>query len=203
MTKLTRGLLRVPIYLATFPVDLFMWALVLAIRVMWGQNLRWFRGCLWVEFRPGSFPIRKGKWPVGWYLMNPRRDGIPWGATSIGHGIFCSPGYYSKAGEPLTGLEAHELHHMRQAEAEQIAAALIAVFVWVTLLGLKAWTPAFWIPVAIWCLGGNLGVSAGGWIAAALRRDPRGFYRGSAHEVGAYAVEAEEERDPGSLTGQP
>jgi len=178
---------RIPIYVATLPVDLFAWLLVLTIHLLHGQGLRWRDGVLSTELKPGSFPIRRGTWPVGWYLYD-RASGRPWGGTSIGHAMFHSPGQRAPLDQPLTPHEVHEHHHVRQAEAAQIAAFLIAFLVLVTLLALEAWITAAWLPLVIWSLGGNLAVSAGGWIAAAIRGDRRGFYRGSAHEVGAYAV---------------
>lgn len=180
---------RIPIYVATFPVDVFGWLLVLVIHALWGQGLRWRDGVLSTELKPGSLPIRAGTWPVGWYLYD-RKTLRPWGGTTFGHAMFHGGPYRAPLDQPINAHEAHEYHHVRQAEAAQIGAFLVAIAVLIVLLALEAWVTAAWFPIAIWSLGGSLANGIGGWSAAAIRGDVRGFYRGSAHEVGAYAVGA-------------
>ena len=192
---------RIPIYIAMLPLDLFAWSLILLIHVLWGEDLRWRDGVLSTSMRPGSFPVRKGKWPVGWYLYN-RETGAPWGGTSIGHAQFHGGPFRAPLNEPLTPHEAHEYHHVRQAEASQIAAFLCAIMVLITLLALEAWVAAAIVPLVIWSFG-SVSVSFGGWAAAWIRGDSRGFYRGSAHEIGAYAVEEVYAKNPFNPHNQP
>lgn len=181
---------RIPIYVATLPVDLFAWLLVLVIHALWGTGLRWRDGVLSTELKPGSWPIRPGgTWPQGWYLYD-RRTGRPWGGTTIGHAMFHGGPFRAPLDQPINAHEAHEYHHVRQQEAAQIAAFGNALVVLIALLALEAWTAAAIVPLVIWSLGGSLAVSGGAWLAAWIRGDARGFYRGSAHEVGAYAVGA-------------
>lgn len=179
---------RIPIYIATLPVDLFGWGLVLLIHVLWGQNLEWRDGVLSTEIRPGTWPVRVGRWPTGWYLYD-RARGWPWGGTTIGHAMWHGrPGLRAAKTDPLTPHQVHEFHHVRQSEAAQIAAFLNALAVLIVCSAAGSPWLGFWLALWIWCLGGSLAVSGGGWLAAWIRGDSRGFYRGSAHEVGAYAV---------------
>lgn len=194
-------------FYASAGVDLIIaFPMVLLIRLFWGRDLRWARGVLSCVIRPESWAIggkvdpatgllSKGFplwWPKGWYLYNRREAAAlkvkprPWGGTSIGHGQFF--GRERGSLEEPTTTEIHEDHHTRQAEASQMGACLIAHVLLVLELAQGHWITALVLFAVLWILGGNIFAVVGGWLAAVLNSHPDGFYRGSAHEIGAYAV---------------
>jgi len=199
---------RAIVYLCSLPWDLAVaWPAVFLIWAFWGTKLRWDHGGLLCELKPGSFPLggpvgsdgllvnHGGWWPKGWYLYNRaaalagKEPPRPWGGTCLGHAIFTSPGGLGEKGV-LNALLAHETHHMLQAETANVQATLIST---ATLLEGAATTSAL-----VWTLGGYFATAVAGWLVSWLNGDGRGFYRGSAHEVGAYAVGESWERKHGS-----
>lgn len=188
------------VYLASIPGDLVGWLMVLAVWLLWGTGLRWEFGVLSCVIKPKTLPVKrpKGPWPSGWYLMNRKaaRCGKeaprPWGGTTVGHAMFFGEeGLRSPKGTPWEKrhpIEVHEFHHVRQAEAANVSIFVIALVVFFVVGAMASWPVAWKLAGFVWACGGVVGVSAGGWISAWLRSDPRGFYRGSAHEIGAYAV---------------
>ncbi len=203
-----RVMKRLLVHYACLPVDLLIaWPMVLIVRAFgWGRDLRWERGVLKCEFKIEEFPTTPGRWPKGFYIRNraaimkARKAGEEeppfnlWGGTSIGHGQLFGPGEMSLEGtapEDLDSTEVHEDHHTLQAEAAQLSSmavshGLVAAQAVATLFG---GGPITWLlGAAVWLLCGNVGVLAGGWLGAWLNSDERGWYMGSAHELGAYAV---------------
>lgn len=201
------------VYYATLPLDLLVaFPMVLIVRLLWGEKLRWKRGVLSTVFREQSWALG-GKvdeitgllekpgphwYPKGFYLYNYRRAknrfAMPksWGGTSIGHGHLYGPGKRNDLDTCVdcnpTSIEIHEDHHTRQAEAAQLGAAFLAHILLIVEFIQRDFITGIILFIAIWLLGGNILVSIGGWLNAVLTDHPEGFYRGSAHELGAYAI---------------
>lgn len=196
------------VFYASALVDLTIaFPMVLLVRAFWGRDLRWARGVLSCELRPESWALGgkvdpstgllRGRfplwWPKGWYLYNRRaavaHDEKPrsWGGTSIGHGQIFGPGNRGSLEEP-SSVEVHEDHHTAQAEAAQMGACLLAHLFFIVATAWGHWLAGLIFLFAVWGLGGNVLNACGGWLVAVLNEHPDGFYRGSAHEIGAYAV---------------
>lgn len=196
------------VYYASLPLDVFLaWPIVLIVRLLWGERLRWKRGVLSTVFKEQSWPLggkidpaseflsRPGPlwYPKGFYLYNYRKakKGLErprsWGGTSVGHSHLYGPGRRNDKGDP-TSTEVHEDHHTIQAEAAQIAAALLAHLLLVIELVQRDFITGIVLFILVWFLGGNVLISGSGWLNAVLTSHPKGFYRGSAHELGAYAI---------------
>lgn len=193
---------KVILHLACAGWDLTVaWPIVLAVWFLWGTDLRWDDWTLKARMKSGSFPVSTGftasgfwkfwkVWPRGFYLYNRSQamkgeTPISWGGTSIGNGQFFGPG--SLKSEP-TKTMVHEAHHTAQARASAVRATIHALVLSGIILAIGEPWAALGVGLGMWILGGNLSEASGGWISAWLESDPRGSYRGSAHEVGAYAV---------------
>lgn len=180
--------LQIILYVTSFPMDLFGWFVVLLMRLLWGENLRWespFRDgggrpggpVLTCDLKPGSFPVAQGRWPKGFYLH--RRDGkepVSWGATTFGHAIFYGPG--RRKPDRWLPIQVHEHVHVEQYEAAMLGSAIAGLIV--ALFGMS------WIGLVLWALGG-LFMGTANWTTAVLRGEDA--YRGSHHEEAAYAID--------------
>ena len=201
-----RILKRLIVHLCGLGWDLVVaWPMVLLVRLLWGEGLRWEEGVLKCAMKLNSFPVTTPftaegwwkwwtKWPRGFYLRNRKKaatgEQAPWSwrGSSVGNGQIFGPGRLSPRGELPTRTMVHENHHTIQARAAAISATFWAVTWAIALACLDQYTAAAVMGLAMWILGGNLSISSGGWTHAWLDEHPDGFYQGSAHEVGAYAV---------------
>ncbi len=200
------GIKRAILFYALLPLNVLVaWPMAIAVRLLWGRDLRWTRWVLSSEFKPDSWPLRAGTWPKGFYLRN--RKAIlearvkgeeppspnPWNGTSIGEGQIYGPGIRTAAGTPFyewTRTQYHEWRHVRQARAVQVAVCFEAhVLAVILVIAGSPWL-ALILGLLLWTLGGNVAVVVGGLVAAKLESDPRGPYRGSAHEIDAYDTAA-------------
>ena len=183
--------------LAAWPVTLLVWAL-------WGTDLRWEGGVLKARLKHGSFPVSTPhtatgfwkwwtRWPRGFYLFNRAaayagdEPPNPWYGTSLGNAQFFGPDDLAGPGEPWTKYMVHEAHHTVQARASAVRATIHTLVLGIPAVALG---DPFGVTAAVllWLLGGYPSMALGGWIAAWLGGHPLGFYGGSAHEIGAYAV---------------
>lgn len=145
------------ILLAGLPAVLYMLPLLIAY-LLWGQHgsFRRLKNAWCWELRENSWPMRT------WYKN--------WGGTTLSHCIMFAPG-------PGRRIEAHELHHVDQFDAQSLCGNILGTILaiqghWV--LGLLVWV----------LLPGLCYLSAGINAAVSGRR----FYRDNVFEVGAYAV---------------
>lgn len=148
---------RIFLYVAALPTTLLGWLVVLFVRAVWGEDLRWHQGALVAEFRPDSWPVRT------WYAR--------WGGSTIGHSIVLNG---SLSTEQLDHVLEHEHVHVEQHEAAGVAGVVLALaIVWVS----------WWLALIVWALmPGLLYLCAG---LAALARG-ESFYRGNHLEEGAF-----------------
>jgi len=174
---------------------LIAWPIILMIRLLWGKNLQWERPpaydrekgggggpCLTCQMKENSLPVRKGRWPVGWYLRdrkgaNPR----PWGGTTLGHAIFYGPlADLTK----WSRVRAHEHIHVEQAEVSVLQGLLIGLVAGIVLWALGRPVAGLAVFCSLW-FSGYLAMGVAGWATAALRGEEA--YWGSAHEESARA----------------
>lgn len=95
---------RYILYLFTTPIDLFGWALMIFVGLVWGPGWpRWVDGVLIATVRNSSWPGRT------WYKR--------WGGTTFGHAIMIREGQ--------EGVLEHELVHVRQFEVISLLAFLV------------------------------------------------------------------------------
>ena len=188
------------LYVVCFPWDfLVAWPIVLAIRVLWGEDLRWetpkpydkWKGggggpCLTCRIRENSFPVRPGIFPKGWYVRKGRdgRKDRPWGGTTLGHGIFYGPYGRGKKHDKWTRTQHHEHVHVEQAEV-----AMLRGFVEGLAAGIVLWSLGHPVAgtvmfLAMWFTG-YLMMGLAGWPTAWLRGEEP--YWGSTHEESARA----------------
>lgn len=109
-------------YVGTFPSDVLAWLLILAIHVLWGQNLRWEAGCLCTTLKPSSKPART------WYSA--------WGGTTFGHAIM-----FNADADPI--IPKHEHVHVRQFEYQGMYGLWIG-------LAILAFTQVWWLALGVW-----------------------------------------------------
>lgn len=188
------------------------WPLVLIIRLLWGQNLRWERNpdpgkgdgpSLWCDLKPDSWPTRTwyahyersgmlGSF-LGWVTRKePRKRPesqkerygtyYTWGATTLGHGGFYSAGQVDPE-EPWSRIQEHEHVHVEQFEASMLRGFLVAVIVAVQLLALGHPWFALGNFLFLWWMG-YWWMGIANWSTAAMRGEDA--YRGSHHEESAY-----------------
>lgn len=188
---------HIVLYIICLPWDILAYLVVLLIRLFWGKGLRWETPpysketgggpCLTCQIKDGSLPVRKGRFPVGWYLRDRNADPPrPWGGTTLGHGIFYGPNgrFDDDPEKSWTGTQEHEHYHVEQHEAAMVASLIVGLVVFVVLLALGHPVAASIVGVGAWA-SGYLLMATGGWIAALLRGEPA--YRGSQHEESARA----------------
>lgn len=195
---------RSVVWLASAGFDLLVLLPWFVLYLLWGEKLRWDGAAqlLIFEWKRGSLPLGGSVDPEtgllrnsggavirGWYLQNRRaameKREVPhtWGATVLGHLAWCGPDMWSRP-----SLRAHETQHRHQAEAWATGSFLWAVAVAGLLWALGHPSCAICIGAAMWSLGGYATMGPAGWFVAWLNNDPAGWYRGSAHERGAYGV---------------
>jgi hypothetical protein len=183
------------LYIAALPWNLLVaWPIVLLIRLLWGEDLRWERPpayseelgggggpCLTCSIKAGSWAVTPGRFPKGWYWN--KRTKSPWGGTALGHGIFYGPNGRNGAAV-WTVTQAHEHVHVEQAEVAMFQSFLVGLGAGTILGILGHWLGAVLTFSILWFLGYALmGVS--GWVVALLRgEDP---YWGATHEESARA----------------
>lgn len=138
----------------------------LLTRLFFGGSLKWHDKIV----LSNEFPAD------GWFARGPYKR---WGGTTLGVGIMFK---HPKRSSERTF--KHEMHHVAQALAAAIAGFIQGVAV---LIFSGDWKLA----IFVWWLAPIL-IFVGGWIDALLRGEPA--YRGSFHEVGAYAVGDQYER---------
>lgn len=185
------------LYGICLPWDLVAYLTVLLIRLFWGKGLRWEtppdakeRGggpCLTCQMKEGSLPVRKGTFPVGWYLHDRTTDPPrPWGGTTLGHGIFYGPygRYDDDPNNTWTRTQEHEHYHVEQHEAAMVGSFIMGLATFIVLLALGHPVAASALGVSLWA-SGYLLMGAGGWLTAMLRGEKA--YRGSQHEESARA----------------
>ena len=188
---------HIVLYLICLPWDLVAYLTVLLIRLFWGKGLRWEtppyakeRGggpCLTCQMKDGSLPVRKGTFPVGWYLRDKTTDPPrAWGGTTLGHGIFYGPRgrFDDDQNNEWTRTQEHEHYHVEQHEAAMVASFIVGLAVFVTLMAMGQWVAALALGISIWA-SGYLMMAAGGWLSALLRGEKA--YLGSQHEESARA----------------
>jgi hypothetical protein len=195
------------VYYASAPLDLFVaFPMVLIVRLLWGERLRWRYGVLSVLLKSGSYPLggetdvitgflkfKKIKiWPLGFYLTN-RKAAVrgqerpkPWSGTAIGHGHLYSP--YMRGNKSQTSVEVHELHHTLQAEVDQLYAMFFSHVLLIVGFITESYVTGLILFCFVWLFGGSIAIIVAGWIVAFLNSHKKGVYMGSAHEIGAYAV---------------
>ena len=122
-------------YAITLPVDLGAWLLVVIIRALWGESLRWEHGCLIVRLAPTSWPMRS------WYR--------PWGGTTFGHAMMIAP--------RADAVIPHELVHVEQVEAHALAGLVVGI-----VFAALGWWP---VGLAIWWALPLLAYASGGVVA--------------------------------------
>lgn len=184
------------LYFVAAPWNLLVaWPVVLLIWRLWGKDLKWEvppyhmeEGCgpaLTCQIKKGSFPVRRGRWPAGWYLYD-RETEHAWGGTTLGHAIFYGPEGRVDADAVLmwSRTQAHEHVHVEQFEAAMVSSFLAAVGVGIALAALGHPLAALLVAGVLWS-SGYLLMGAGGWAAAFLRGESP--YSGSAHEESAYS----------------
>jgi hypothetical protein len=190
------------LYLAALPLNLFVWPMILFVRLLWGENLRWENRrnhirknadgspapggpVLVCDIREGSWPVNpSARWPGGWYLIKAknqqRSHPRTWGGTTLGHGIFYGPGRSSPGA--WTRLEEHEGVHVEQIEAAMLRGLVTGA----AIAGLGQSSAFLVVGLVVWATA-SLQEFVANWTTAWLRgEDP---YRGSAHEEAAYALD--------------
>lgn len=177
------------LYIVALPWDILVaWPVVLLIRALWGEDLRWetpkpydrIKGggggpCLTCRIREGSFPVTPGVFLKGWYLRF--RTGKPWGGTALGHGIFYGP----YAGEHT---RTHEHIHVEQAEVAMLQGFLVGLLVGGVLWAVDRSVVGMVLFLSLWFTG-YLMMAIAGWLTALLRGEQA--YWGSTHEESARA----------------
>ena len=184
---------HIVLYIVAFPWNLFVaWPIVLAIRVLWGRDLRWetppaytFKEgggggpCLTCQMKPGSFPVAPGTFPKGWYFR--KRFNVPWGGTALGHGIFYGPeGRHGPGG--WTGTQAHEHIHVEQYEVSMLRSFIVGLAAGIVLVSLGHPLASLVTFLSIWTSGYPM-MGVAGWLTALLRGEEA--YWGSTHEESA------------------
>lgn len=165
-------------FLWTFPVDIVVWMMVVAVLVLWGAKLFWLDG-LWVELRAKSFPDKQ------W--------GSRWLGVTLGHGGILAAG---RAGGPGadTKTERHELVHVEQFEANMLTGFVLGLLCAVTFLVDGCQDAALVSGLLVWILSWPLGYAAAA-AQAYLRGEDQ--YSGNHLEESAYcqAGKAQDEKD--------
>jgi len=181
-------------YLFTLPWDLVAWLIVLLMWLFWGTKLHWLEG-LWFEFKLNSWPTRTWyrRKINGVYEMYPvelqATHGMwkTWGATSLGHAGFGSPGAFGGQGID-TDTEYHEHIHTEQQEAVMVGGFFVqAVHIGAQLI--QGQTPNWILHLVLWTLSWLIFYSSSMFVAW-LRGEPP--YKGNVFEESAYSQERSE-----------
>ena len=159
------------LYLFTLPNDIIMWPIILLIRALWGEDLKWEGMALTCVLKPGSWPMDPYHWfpGAGWYAE--------WRGTTLGHAIFYSPETELGTDE-WSRTQLHEHVHVHQYQASMVSSfligCLVALFTGNIVLGYLLWSFGFLLRLV------------GNWATAWIRGDD--VYLDSTHEEHAYAV---------------
>lgn len=159
---------RAVLYSVCLPANLVAWLIVLVVRLLWGEDLRWQWGVLSVELKSESWPSRT------WYKG--------WAGTTFGHGVMYASG--KRGGVAPSLVERHELVHVEQFEVCVLGSLVLLIGPVIALVLLGHWVLALAGGLGLLTLSGAvfLLVSV---VSAWLRGEPA--YRGSSHEESAYA----------------
>jgi len=186
------------LYFVALPWNVLVaWPVVLLVRALWGEDLRWEtpppydrkKGggggpCLTCRIRENSFPVTKGTFPKGWYVH--KASGRPWGGTTLGHGIFYGP-YGRKGKNDWTETQAHEHVHVEQGEVAMLRSFVVGLSTGVVLLSLGHPIAGTMMFLTLWTIGYLL-MGIAGWVTAVLRGEEA--YWGSTHEESARAQDS-------------
>jgi hypothetical protein len=156
-----------------------MWVFwILPFNALWGENLRWEEGSL-------VFNLKKDSWPNRtWY-----KD---WSGTAAGHAImYAQHVWVMEEDSPLHRIQVHEQFHVKQYEAAMLSAFLLGLIVFSVVFCLGHLSAAILLGLGVW-LTGYVQMGIGGWCSAWIRGER--FYRDSAHEQAAYAVDFKYQR---------
>lgn len=121
MTK--RPWYRIFLYIGTLPTDIVGWICVALVRALWGRDLAWSDGVLFVRLKKDSWFERK------FYTK--------WGGSTIGHAIIINERWDRES------LVLHEQAHVEQKEANGLVGLVCA-------LAVAYW--AWWLALIFWCL---------------------------------------------------
>lgn len=183
------------LYAICLPWDALVgWPIVLAIRALWGKELRWEtpppydekRGggggpCLTCQIKPGSLPVTPGVFPKGWYFN--KKYNAPWGGTTLGHAIFYGPNGRTTV-DDWTCTQAHEHVHVEQAEVAMVRGLVEGLMAGVVLWPLGHPVAGTVVFLSLWFTG-YLMMGLAGWLTAVFRGEEA--YWGSTHEESARA----------------
>lgn len=131
---------RAFLYLGTLPTDLVGWLVVLVVRALWGRDLTWFDGVLFVRLRKDT-----------WFE---KRFYTKWGGSTIAHAIMINERWDNES------IVTHELAHVEQNEANGLVGLVCALAVvwWAWWLALIFW---FLMPTIVYTLSGCAAVLRG------------------------------------------
>jgi len=102
-------------YIWCIGLDLLCWFFVgVVMYALWGTKRHWTSGCLCIEFKKDSWPMRT------WYRK--------WGGTTLGHTIIYATGRSGKPGIVDTKIERHEFVHVHQFEAMQLLSFIFTIW---------------------------------------------------------------------------
>lgn len=130
---------RLFLYVGTLPTDVVGWLTMLVVRALWGRDLGWVDGVLFVRLLKDS-----------WFERTFYKQ---WAGTAIGHAVMISD---------RTGTETtirHELVHVEQVEGAGLAGLFCALLV-------LYWS--WWVALLLWALMPSVIYVASG-CAAVLR----------------------------------
>lgn len=124
---------RAAVYVMTWPVDLLVWLVMVAVlRPWWGRSLEWVDGTLVLYMRQNSWPLDPSKRFGGWYRG--------WGGTTLlGHSVLLT----HAAPVQLEEILEHELQHVEQFELALMigfAQAIVLTCVGHVWIGMITWT---------------------------------------------------------------
>lgn len=114
---------RAFLYIGTLPSDIVGWLWVALVRALWGRDLAWQDGVLFVRLKKDSWFERK------FYTE--------WGGVTIGHAIMVNERWDSEE------IVRHEFAHVEQVEANGLVGLLCAALV-------AYW--AWWLAIVFWLL---------------------------------------------------
>jgi len=128
------------LYIGTLPTDLVGWLCVAVVRALWGRDLAWQDGVLFVR-------LKKDTWFEKRFYQK-------WGGSTIGHAIIINERW---DGDRIV---LHEFAHVEQKEAYGllgVVCALACVW-WAWWIALLFW---FFMPTLSYVLGGCAAVLRG------------------------------------------
>ena len=114
---------RALLYVGTFPTDLVGWLTMVLVRALWGHDLKWVDGVLFVR-------LKKDSWFERTFYTR-------WAGTAIGHAVMLS----DRSSTDVT--VKHELVHVEQVEANGLLGLMC---------GAAAAPASWWLALALWSL---------------------------------------------------